>query len=82
MDISPGYRKLTLKEIQDAEQYVDSLFSLLKSGIISDEQLAGDIKELISAFGHGDTASAVNIFMYPTEKDVALRFKGEGNTSR
>lgn len=77
MDISSGYRKLTLKELQDAEQYVDSLFCLLKNGRISDEQLASDIKELISAFGCGDTAAAVNIFMYPAEKDVAQRFKGE-----
>ena len=82
MDISSGYRKLTFKECEQAEQYIDSLFSLLKSGRISNEQLAGDIKELIFALGRGDTACAVSIFMYPTENDVALRFKGEVNTSR
>lgn len=82
MDISSGYRKFTLKEIQDSQQYVDSLFSLLKSGRINTEQLAGDIKELITALGNGATADAVNIFMYPAENDVALRFKGEGKTAR
>ncbi|MNE40063.1 hypothetical protein D3C80_1340500 [compost metagenome] len=61
---------------------MDSLFSLLKSGRISTDQLASDIKELIAAFGNGDTAAAVNIFMYPAEKDVALRFKGEGKKER